>query len=191
LGAAPDQTDPEIIEAGFWVEAFSRDFEAAASWLSSFQEPVIKTQTWYYPVALYSGHLRRWGGDRIGARQAYQEVLATVEAWVGRGMSRLRPALATAYAGLGEREAALAIIDTIVAERRSLPPDPYTLPVPFVEMAHVYALLDEPDAAVDVLADLMVMEYSRSLTSAALRLNPIWDPLREHSRFQTLLKKYR
>jgi hypothetical protein len=46
-------------------------------------------------------------------------------------------------------------------------------------MAVVQVLLGEYDAAVDILEELMEMEYAWALTVADLRLDPTWDPLRD------------
>ena len=49
--------------------------------------------------------------------------------------------------------------------------------------------VDEHDMAIDVLGQLLDMEYSMALTQHNLRLDPEWDPLREHPRFQELLSE--
>jgi serine/threonine-protein kinase len=67
----------------------------------------------------------------------------------------------------------------------------YWGPVPFNRMATVWVLLGEYERAIDVLEALMGMEYLPALTVADLRLDPTWDPLRDHPRFQALLERYR
>jgi len=94
-----------------------------------------------------------------------------------------------AYAGLGDRDAALAQIEAETAERRS-EPDLFDQTIPFKEMALVQVLLGEHDAAINILTELMTMEYNAALTVVDLRLDPTWDPLRDHPRFQALLEEY-
>ena len=93
-----------------------------------------------------------------------------------------------AYAGLGEREAALALIDSLAVERREFR-DAFVRAVPYEGLAHVYVLLGEHDKAIEALEDLAEMQYNAALTPACLRLDPRWDPLRDRPRFQLLLEK--
>jgi hypothetical protein len=66
-----------------------------------------------------------------------------------------------------------------VIEWRRASPDLLNEAVPFPDMAVVQVLLGEYDAAVDILEELMEMEYAWALTVADLRLDPTWDPLRD------------
>ncbi len=56
------------------------------------------------------------------------------------------------------------------------------------ELAEIYTMVGEYDAALDEI------EYVLSIPSwwsvQDLGLDPIWDPLREHPRYEALLEKY-
>ncbi len=54
--------------------------------------------------------------------------------------------------------------------------------------AEVYALIGEPEKAMATLDTLLSIPSYVSVP--ILRLDPFWDPLRDHPRFQTLLEKY-
>ena len=54
--------------------------------------------------------------------------------------------------------------------------------------AEIYTLIEDYDAAVDLLEQLSGVEVE--VTVPLLRFDPLWDPLREHPRFQALLVKY-
>jgi hypothetical protein len=53
-------------------------------------------------------------------------------------------------------------------------------------LAEAYVMLGEYDAAVDQVRILMASRPP--LTASFLRLDPIWDPLRDHPGFQELLE---
>ena len=56
------------------------------------------------------------------------------------------------------------------------------------EMARIYAQLGDADHAIPMLTRLLRTHYfgATFLTPAALRLDPIWDPIRNDPRFQEL-----
>ncbi len=55
-------------------------------------------------------------------------------------------------------------------------------------LAQISMLIGEHDAAIDRLDHLLSVPSIISVP--LLRLDPLWDPLRSHSRFQALLAKY-
>jgi len=55
-------------------------------------------------------------------------------------------------------------------------------------LAVIYAMVGEYDLAIDQLETLLSMPSDLSVN--LLRLNPKWDPLREHPRFIKLIQKY-
>jgi serine/threonine-protein kinase len=61
---------------------------------------------------------------------------------------------------------------------------------PYVAMgrAQILAQVGEADAAIDELARLLATPSDAHVTT--LRLDPLWDPIREHPRFKALLAKH-
>ena len=55
-------------------------------------------------------------------------------------------------------------------------------------VAEVYAILGESDRAIEILDRLL--SRPSGVTTQALKINPIWDPLRRDPRFQGLIDKY-
>jgi tetratricopeptide (TPR) repeat protein len=184
LSRAQDSASAFVIDAGFWTEAYGRDFDAAASWLRKAPGPILEFQATRIPAALYWARLHEWAGRPNEAREAFQQAVTELRARDQGGRF-----LAMAYAGLGQRDSALAEIDATVREWRAVP-DPFDRPIPFPEMAVVRVLLGDHDAAVDLLEDLLVSEYDFALTVADLRLDPTWDRLRDYPRFRALLERY-
>jgi hypothetical protein len=56
-------------------------------------------------------------------------------------------------------------------------------------MAHIYVLVGRQDAAIEELEHLASLQ-SLWFSPTLLRIDPRWDPLRKHPRFQELLQKY-
>jgi hypothetical protein len=53
-------------------------------------------------------------------------------------------------------------------------------------MARIYAIIGEAEKAIDLLEHSL--QTPAGLTVHEIRLDPTWDVLREHPRFQTLIK---
>ncbi len=138
----------------------------------------------------FLGWLRSLMGDREGARQAFSQRKAEIEL-----LQQKQPrnyfivcALALCEAGLGNKEAALRE----GARAMSLLPaseDPVYGPIAEEVLAGVEAQVGEPERAIARIERLLVTPYgSYPLTQATLRVDPIWDPLRQHPRFKALIE---
>jgi serine/threonine-protein kinase len=58
-------------------------------------------------------------------------------------------------------------------------------------LAQVYAHFGDADQAVPLIGKLLDMPATgETISSAVLRLDPIWDPIRGDPRFQALLKEH-
>ncbi len=56
------------------------------------------------------------------------------------------------------------------------------------DLARIYTMVGEYDAAIDQLEALLAVPSPMSVPT--LRIDPTWHPLRDHPRFQALLEKY-
>jgi TolB-like protein/tetratricopeptide (TPR) repeat protein len=99
--------------------------------------------------------------------------------------------LAQAYAGLGDREAALREADhavNLIRSSRDASAGPFHEEI----RARIQARFGEADAATDNLRHLLTIPYLGAygppLTPALLRLDPYFDEIRGDSRFQELCK---
>lgn len=61
-------------------------------------------------------------------------------------------------------------------------------PTRIEELAHIYVIVEEYDLAIDKLEHLLSIPSYISVPW--LKLDPKWDPLRRHPKFQRLLEKY-
>jgi tetratricopeptide (TPR) repeat protein len=96
-------------------------------------------------------------------------------------------ALGWAYAGLGEAASAIAEGEKAMAIHPTSE-DPFGGPQEEDRMARIYALLGDADHAIPILKRLLQIPYGGAmfLTPATLRLDPIWDQIRNDPRFQKL-----
>ena len=101
---------------------------------------------------------------------------------------RLYSALGRAYAILGRDGDAVAAAEH-AAEMRPISKDAFGGTIPAIELAEVYAHVGERGKAIDLLEELLSIPCRLSVP--LLRLDPAWDPLRDHPRFQELLERYR
>jgi hypothetical protein len=90
-------------------------------------------------------------------------------------------------AGLGRKEEALR------AARRGVDLMPITCEAirgvfRAEDLARVEATVGQPEAAIDRLE--MLLARPGTLCAWSVRLDPVWDPLRRHPRFQALLRKH-
>jgi serine/threonine-protein kinase len=56
--------------------------------------------------------------------------------------------------------------------------------------AQLYVRVGQPDKAIALIGRVLSMPTGMILSSALLRLDPIWDPLRDDPRFKALLLKH-
>src|SRR5207249_3872333 len=96
--------------------------------------------------------------------------------------------LGAAYAGLGEAASAIAEGEKAMALLPSSK-NPEFGPDLEGEMALIYAQFGDADHAIPMLKRLLRTQHPSAafLTPATLRLDPIWDPIRNDPRFQELI----
>ena len=64
--------------------------------------------------------------------------------------------------------------------------DPFEGPGEEESMADIYALLGDADHAIPILKRLLQIPCGAAITPAFLRLDPVWDQIRNDPRFQKL-----
>jgi len=122
--------------------------------------------------------------DRAGA--SYDSARVILEDWLGRAEGEvywLRD-LSWAYAGLGRSAEAIATARRLL---EAIPPSTDVLwgNANVYVLAEVHAMLGQTDEALDLLTSWV---ERAPYYAGALRVDPLWDPLRDDPRFQRLLE---
>jgi TolB-like protein/Flp pilus assembly protein TadD len=102
--------------------------------------------------------------------------------------SRIHASLGLAYAYLGRKEEAIREGKRAV----NLYPqskDAYGAPHYVNSLAMIYTIVGEYEEAISQLEYLMSIPSGDIVSIPVLRLDPVWDPLRQHSRFKSLLEE--
>ena len=147
-----------------------------------------------------NGELRFWlgwaqevAGDHTAAQESWRQARSELEPFLKDQPenSRLIGDLALTNAGLGDKTAALAMAERAMAAV-PIEKDAVGGPRPIEILARVAAQMGEPDRAIAALQKLLsisgegALAENVTLTPALLRLDPMFDPLRNHPRFQKL-----
>ena len=148
-----------------------------------------------------NGELRFWlgwaqevAGDHAAAQESWKQARSELEPFLRQQPENwvLIGDLALVNMGLGDKTAAFAFVEKAIAVN-PIEKDPMDGPGSIEILARVSAKMGEPERAVDALQKLLSTPYESPLnaanvplTLALLRLDPMFDPLRNDPRFQKL-----
>ena len=169
-----------------------------ASFIAQLKEILAKPDQ---ALGYYNGELRFWlgwaqevAGDHAGARESWSQARSELEPFLKEQPENfvLLGDLALTNMGLGDDVAALTLAERAIAMFPT-DKDALTGPRPLEILARVAARIGQSDRSISMLEKLLSMPYEAPLaanpplTPALLRLDPMFDSLRNNPRFQKLV----
>jgi TolB-like protein/Tfp pilus assembly protein PilF/class 3 adenylate cyclase len=152
-------------------------------------------------LGFVNGELRFWlgwaqevAGDHAAAQETWRQARTELEPFLKEQPDNyaLIGDLALTNMGLGDKAAALALVERAIAAN-PMEKDAVDGPEPIEILARVAAQVGERDRAIAALQKLLSIPYEGPLASgvpltpALLQLDPMFDPLRNDPRFQKLV----
>ena len=190
----PNADDPQALETHVYQAILER---RPAQIIPRLKEILAKPDP---ALGYINGELRFWlgwaqevAGDHAAAQESWRQALSELEPLLKDQPEnyQLIGDLALINMGLGDKAAAFRLIER---EMAAVPIERDALdgPAPIEILARVAARMGEPDRAITALQKLLsipgngALAENVPLTSALLRLDPMFDPLRNDPRFQKL-----
>jgi TolB-like protein/Tfp pilus assembly protein PilF len=191
----PPADDPSALETQIYQAILER---RPAQSISRLKELLAKPDP---SLGFYNGELRFWlgwaqevAGDHAAAQETWRQACSELETFLKEQPENynLVQDLALTHMGLGEKTAALALAEQAIA-MIPIEKDAIDGTGSIDILARVAARLGEPERAIAALQQLLsipsgsqLASYYVPLTPALLRLDPMFDPLRNDPRFQKL-----
>jgi len=178
----------QIILVKYQIELYDGRYKEALDVIISYEGEVIENQFSYFNRSHLIADTYRIMDNNELAKKYYQLAKKEYDTKLRDSPedSRLHSSLGLVYAGLGRKEEAI----------KSGKQGVILLPISreawggvfrLEDLATIYATLGEQDEAINLLENLLAIPGNVSVN--LLKLEPKWNPLREHPRFIELIQK--
>jgi len=184
----------QLSEDGYYVltsvlvYTFDGNYQKALDNLSGVSSEAINTHVCFVPKALLNAQIYGLMGQSELEQEHYGSARSFLEAKVQEWPedARVHSSLGIAYAGLGDKEEAVhegkKAVDLLPVSQ-----DAWRGPFLIQDLARIYVMVGEQDAAIDQLEYLLSIPSEISIP--LLRLDPTWGTLHDNPRFQKMIKR--
>jgi len=176
----------EIVHSLATIDVFDGNYQEAVDRLSLKSEDFDNLE-YFIPNPLRRALIYSYMNKKELAKKYYEDARSILESKIQESPedARFHSSLGMAYAGLGRKEDAIRegklAVELLPVSKEALC-GPYRVD----DLARIYVMVGEFDAAIDQLEFLLSIPSSLSIP--LLRLDPAWNPLRDHPRFKKLLE---
>jgi tetratricopeptide (TPR) repeat protein len=180
-----DSTENPFVNSFIELEVLDRNYLKALDWLSKKSDDTADIEEQFFICRQYT-QIYGYMGKNEPAKKYYDKVRSILESKMEEMPKdeRLHGWLGIAYAGLGCKEDAVRqgklAVETVPVNNHAI-----IYPFRIEELARIYVMVGQHNEAIEKLEHLMSIPGPFSIHH--LRLDPAWDPLRNHPRFKKLI----
>ncbi len=176
----------ELVNSLATVDVFDGDYQEALDRLSLKSEDLDLLE-FFTPSSLRCALIYSYMNREELAKKYYEDARSILESKIQEQPedARFHSSLGIAYAGLGRKEDAIHK-GKLAVELLPISKEAISGSFRIVDLAQIYVMVGEFDAAIDQLEFLLSIPSELSIP--LLRLDPAWNPLRDHPRFKKLLE---
>jgi len=179
--------DASILLQSVLFEIFDRNYPKALERLSTGSSECFETEFLVVPKEQLYAQINGLMGNRQLEQHYYDSTRSILESKIAEDPNdaRFHSKLGIVYAGLGRKEDALRE-GKLAVELLPVTKEAWQGLYGVEDLARIYVMVGEFDDAIDTIEYLL--SRPGVLSNPLLRLDPAWDPLRDHPRFKKLLE---
>jgi len=169
------------------IDVFDGNYQEALDRRIAAQGQAWNTQHQYIPKALQCALICVHMKDEESASQYFDSARIILETKVEERWedARFHSALGIVYAGLGRKQEAIRQGEVAV-DLLPVSKDAMRGPHRLMDLAQIYVMVGDYDRAIEWLEYLL--SIPSKLSKVLLRIDPTWDPLRDHPRFKKFIE---